>query len=231
MNEPDIEEIIRVFAFRSLARPNMPENFVEYATLAKRFGLQALGALRDTGGDEIRTSEEVGEQIANELRDRGVLEPKAIPYGATVYRFDQATYADLRGDILRNSQIYQDSREVDGYFNAVFEGFKRVNTESKTGTYSRSELNAVDWKQVTSRFATSGTKEIEVKIVELATAIQNSDLTDRQKKNLIARTRAVQELLDAPEPAWRSIVELLNDKNLCAFLNCLALLQIILGSI
>jgi thioredoxin 1 len=72
-------------------------------------------------------------------------------------------------------------------------------------------------------------RTIRKQIVALRGAVEQSELPLREKHQAMAHLYAVERLVQAPEPPWRLIVELLNHPVLTAFLNTAAILAIILS--
>ena len=70
---------------------------------------------------------------------------------------------------------------------------------------------------------------IKEQLGSLRGVIDQSQLRPREKKKAIAYLYAVEALVDAPDPPWKVIIELLNDPVLTAFLNTAAVLTLIFG--
>ncbi|MFN2100766.1 hypothetical protein [Altererythrobacter sp. MF3-039] len=227
MNDPSIDEIGRTFIYHVLAKLTLPNDFVESESLVSRLEGSVQGALESAAGASILDSRRLAEDLFHEFVSHDVFSIKKIPFAQTVYKFKAQAYNDLRGAVLAKNEIYADSQQIPKYYESVFEGYKRTQTGERSDPYSQAELREVSWTDVDERIDDAGKATIRAKIIELATAIQQSELTDREKQNLLARTRAVQQLLDAPDPSWREIVEILNNKYLCAFLNTIAIIQLI----
>ncbi|WP_373491536.1 hypothetical protein [Parasphingorhabdus sp.] len=104
------------------------------------------------------------------------------------------------------------------------------NNEPLESLVSGLPITSSSWTGISDRIGISEKQTIIEKIVSLRSAIEQSDLDEITKKNALARANAIESLLEAPDPPWREIVELLNSRYLCAFLNVTAILQIIFGS-
>lgn len=91
-------------------------------------------------------------------------------------------------------------------------------------------ISSSSWTGISERIGVSEKQIIIEKIVSLRSAIEQSDLDPHTRKNALARADALKCLLEAPDPPWREIVELLNSQYLCAFLNVTAILQIVFGN-
>ena len=227
MIDPTIEEIGRIFLYHTLSKPTFSDGFVGSADVLSKLKDNITGPLEKVGALAVFDSSDIAESLFEEMVTRDVFQIKQIPYAQKMYKFKAHSYNDLRAATLTKNEIYADAQQIPGYYRAVFEGFKRTRIGERSDPLTAVEIRDVNWGVVEKNFAGTDKKVIQTKIAELATAIQQSDLEDREKQNLIARTRAVQELLEAPDPSWREIVDLLNNRYLCAFLNTLAILQLI----
>ena len=92
------------------------------------------------------------------------------------------------------------------------------------------QIEIIDWKEVENRLQSEGVAKVCQKVDELEQAIHQADLDDRTRVNALKRTNAIKSLLEAPDPAWKEIVLLLNNPVFGAMLNVIGLIQLILGS-
>ncbi|MFL6764596.1 MAG: hypothetical protein ACJ8FO_05300 [Sphingomicrobium sp.] len=91
-------------------------------------------------------------------------------------------------------------------------------------------INSADWTGVAERLTRERKDELQQQLESLRACIRQSELDERTKANIGKRLDAVRELIEAPDPPWKLIVEILNDPVLTAFLNFGALMTIILGN-
>lgn len=95
---------------------------------------------------------------------------------------------------------------------------------------NRLPIRSETWTGLSKKIGQAEKIKILSKIEALKLSIDQSDLEEADKKNAIARTEAIEKLLEAPDTPWREVVEILNSKYLCAFLNTAAIIQIIFGT-
>jgi hypothetical protein len=94
----------------------------------------------------------------------------------------------------------------------------------------REETEIVDsalWTGLTERIGNERITQIRENVVALILTIEQAEMTDRARHNALRRARAVEYLLQAPDPPWRTILDLLTSTPLTAFLNAAAILTII----
>jgi hypothetical protein len=87
-----------------------------------------------------------------------------------------------------------------------------------------------DWMGVAAKIDGARLLSVKNQIGALVLTIDQSECDDRTKRNAKKHAEAIVALLDAPDPPWKLIVELLNSPVLTAFLNTAAVLALIFGS-
>lgn len=91
-------------------------------------------------------------------------------------------------------------------------------------------LDSQDWTGIAAKIDAAKLVVVKDQVNALLLTIDQSDCDDRTKKNARKHAEAVVALLEAPDPPWKVIVELLNNPIFTAFLNTAAVLSLIFGS-
>lgn len=149
-------------------------------------------------------------------------------FAGVYFRFEDHNTKLYFENNLKSNEIVKRSLKFSGnYFQDVFDGYRDKFGETNSGSVSSSTIETVDWK---SRIIEPKHKsEIRAKAVELVSAIRQSEYEEDFKNNAIAHVEAAIDLIDAPDPNWKSVVELLNSNYVTAFLNGVTLVQLILA--
>lgn len=114
------------------------------------------------------------------------------------------------------------------FFPDVFQGY-RAQLAGDLGKPIPSEvIRSQPWS--TLEISKPTLAEIKERADGLIAAIEQADLDEKQRANALAHARAVLTLIDAPNPPWKVVVELLNNPVLSAILNALTIVQLIMGS-
>ena len=92
-------------------------------------------------------------------------------------------------------------------------------------------IDTSQWTGLTERLGPATVAQIRSGARVLVEIVEQSDLSATEKQNALACARAVEELVNAPDPPWKQIIDLLTSKPLTAFLNVAALLALILGMV
>lgn len=109
------------------------------------------------------------------------------------------------------------------HINAVRLAFDRIR-EARGVSYDSST-----WTGLTERLTATAIAQIRTGARVLVEVVEQSDLSVDEKVNALACARAIEELVNAPQPQWKQVIELLTSKPLTAFLNAASLVAIILG--
>ena len=125
-------------------------------------------------------------------------------------------------DIFLNAAGFRRGEELSHYVELI----ERSNDED---LISQGRLASVEWNGVSRRLGDAGLKEIREKAMALRASVEQSDLDPRQRANALKHVDAVVDLLDAPDPPWEIVVDLLNNRYFSAILNAMAILQLITG--
>jgi hypothetical protein len=90
-------------------------------------------------------------------------------------------------------------------------------------------IDSSTWTGLTARLGPQKIAQIRAGVRTLIDVVRQSDLPSVEMENALACANAISLLVEAPDPLWKQIVELLTSKPLTAFLNVGALLTMILG--
>lgn len=90
-------------------------------------------------------------------------------------------------------------------------------------------IDSSAWTGLTARLGPEKIAQIRAGVQTLVSVVRQSDLGPVEMENALACANAIAALVEAPDPLWKQVVELLTSKPLSAFLNVSALLTIILG--
>lgn len=102
----------------------------------------------------------------------------------------------------------------------VADSFQQLRKETKI-------VDSALWTGLTDRIGNNRIKQIRENVVALILTIDQAEMADRARDNALHRARAVEDLLQAPDPPWRTILDLLTSTPLTAFLNTASILNII----
>ena len=91
------------------------------------------------------------------------------------------------------------------------------------------DIDSSRWTGLSSRLGSEKIVQIRHGARILVEVVEQANLNEADKSNALACARAVEELVNAPDPQWKQVIELLTSKPLTAFLNVASLLSIILG--
>jgi hypothetical protein len=91
-------------------------------------------------------------------------------------------------------------------------------------------IDSQDWTGIAVRMNAAKLVVVKDQVNALLLTIDQSDCDERTKRNARKHAQAVITLLEAPDPPWKVIVELLNNPIFTAFLNTAAVLSLIFGS-
>ncbi len=92
-------------------------------------------------------------------------------------------------------------------------------------------VDSSNWTGLTKRLGPEKIKQVRQGARVLVEVVEQSDLKGTDKENALACAKAVEELVKAPDPQWKQVIEILNSSPLTAFLNAASMLTIILGII
>ncbi|WP_397580862.1 hypothetical protein [Sphingorhabdus sp.] len=91
-------------------------------------------------------------------------------------------------------------------------------------------VDSHDWTGIATKIDAAKLALVQNQVTALLLTIDQSPCDDRTKKNARKHAEAIVALLEAPDPPWKVIVELLNNPIFTAFLNTAAVLSLIFGS-
>jgi len=90
-------------------------------------------------------------------------------------------------------------------------------------------IESANWTGISQKISDANLSDIRSRAAALNEAIVQSDADESTKANARARVDGVVKLLEAPDPPWKEIVEILNSQHLNALLVVTNLLQLILS--
>jgi len=90
-------------------------------------------------------------------------------------------------------------------------------------------VDSTTWTGLTKSLGAVKIAQIRTGVRVLVEVVEQSDLSAMEKENALASARAIELLVNAPDPPWKQVVDLLCSPPLTAFLNAASLLTIILG--
>ena len=112
----------------------------------------------------------------------------------------------------------------------VTEGGDYIVTEDEPDAPEVPSFASANWTGITDRLGAEHRARINDLSGALLAAVRQSDLDERSKITACKHIEAVQILLEAPDPPWKAIVELLNQPALIAFLTAVDILRLIWGA-
>ncbi|MDE1466796.1 hypothetical protein [Aurantiacibacter sp. D1-12] len=182
----------------------------------------------------------LAEELFEKLLASDVLIEQTEKFAGTYFKVDDKKVQPFRSAALQESQAYKaKSRIGQRFYTDVFAGYRTQIELPVSLESAKDDLNPlagiqkseVDWETVSKSIDAEKHEDIRARISELIPAIQQSELSERQKKNAIAHAEAISKLVEAPDPPWEVIVDLLNNRYFSAILNAMAILQLILGGL
>lgn len=197
------------------------------------------GRLEDMHLDDLLDYRGMAEQLFEDLRESEVIKEENQKYAGTYFFRDEGDASVKRKEFLRSSEINQSAGRIGArYYPDVFSGFRNQflaeqELESLGGgaqLLDRERVSDLNWESVRQNMTPAKIEDLKLRIDGLVDAIRQSELTDRQKQNAEAHARAIEKLLEAPDPPWEVIVDLLNNRYFSALLNAAAILQLIIGA-
>ena len=211
----------------------MPDEFFDADELGEIFADRMANMPGSAATDPIENTDVAATRFLKFLLDAGCFEKKMVPYSEPVFRFKPDRYNNYRNEYLKKSKIHVESSDFPKYYNRVFEGYlsrrEELGEPDRGEVISRDQIAKIDWSSASNRLRGKETAQIKTRIGELATTIEQADLPERHRANLLARVHAVSQLLEAPDPAWKEVLEIMNNPYLTVFLNAYAIIQIITG--
>jgi hypothetical protein len=90
-------------------------------------------------------------------------------------------------------------------------------------------INSADWTGIAQRIQPDQLASIKRQVRSILATIDQSEADEKTKENFKIYVNAAISALEAPDPPWKAIVELLNHPGLTAILTVMNVLQIIFG--
>lgn len=190
-------------------------------------------ALRAFNVEDIFDPSEFAEQLFDELKEKNVFIENVQEFAGTYYRFSNDRLNEYIKSLKGNNRIAKEAGQFGKrYYPDVFDGYRVSGIPTATDHFilPRTQIASVDWRKVSAAIDSKTAQDIRERVAGLISTIEQSDLEPRLKSNAIRRAEAVADLLEAPDPPWEQIVELLNNRYFSAFLNALTIVQIIIGA-
>lgn len=175
----------------------------------------------------------VTDQILDELIKSGVIHVDVPRFAGEYLVYKNSRFQTHRSEFLQKDGIVITSVRIGPrFFPDVFDGYRTVHGMKFSGQdrpIPPSIIQQQNWTAVSARISSDTHSQIHQKVLELIEAIRQSDLEESLKKNALARAESVSKLLEAPNPPWEIVVDLLNNRYFTAFLNSMTIIQIIIG--
>lgn len=226
-----------------LASYPFPDAFGELETIEVCVLNQIEAVLTDFKIETEQEFHELAVDIVDELIDSSCIQKIEDEVAGRFYKVNKIKANQTAGNFRNSSEIEKTAKIVGNTFykKALTNYFSEPNLEKENlksavmngNEISESlmdEIDSTDWTGVSQRIDAARLEQIKSQTNALLQTIQQSDCDDRTKVNAEKRIRAIVELVEAPDPPWKVIAELLSSPILTAFLNTATLLSIILGS-
>lgn len=234
----DIFPYVRALFLGRAADVRWPTQFHRDHELKEAIEQVAVEKLEPFNIADLINYREFADHLFDEFEEGGVIRRERQEFAGDYFFIKQASYNASREKFLGSDSIATTAKRIGPrYYPDVFEGYRRqVASELHEEPSGHSlpvpptMLEAVDWAQRSAALTPTHVEEIRERAKELLAAINQADLDERTRKNALAHAEAVIDLLEAPDPPWEEIVQLLNNPVLCAILNAAAIMQLILGS-
>ena len=226
---------IRTLVIDRLAGKSFSQGFFRKSELVGAIQSHVDAALSVYQIEDLVDPDSASAEVFETLLKGKAISHKDQEFAGRYFRFNNLQLQSFRSSYLKNDPVAQAAQEIgDRFFQDVFDGFRT----SQGPDYARQDkplpasvIKQQDWSEISSRIDEKDIGEIKSKVSDLTRAIEQSDLDDRTKRNALARAESVLSLLDAPDPPWEVIVELLNNRYFTAILNTMAIFQLIMGGI
>jgi len=178
---------------------------------------------------DLISPDEFAQYLFDDFLDKSVLQKHKVQFAGDYFTFNGIKYRQYMVQIESADPLSNEANRIGNrFFPDVFDGYRVAFAGVKEQPLPQNAIDGKPWSSLVVPVNT--VVEIKEKASGLISAIQQADLDDRVRENALAHARAVIDLLDAPDPPWRLIVDLLNNRYLCAILNSMAILQLIMGS-
>lgn len=171
--------------------------------------------------------------LFDDLLAKKVIRDRTEQFAGTYFRFHQAQMNSLATEFSRTDPVTAAASQIGPrYFPDVFDGYRAENgitNDAAKQLVPQSVIDAQNWTEVSAKISPETRKDIRSRVDSLIETIRQSDLDERLVQNALKRAESVAELLDAPDPPWEVVVDLLNNRYLQAFLTALTIVQMIIG--
>jgi hypothetical protein len=181
--------------------------------------------------DEIESKEEL-RVLLDQLVQDGLLESSRgeRDYEASYRLTEQGVYEasgfdQLVAETPRNAILTEAGETLmteDGHFIIMENGIEDAPPETSVDSH--------DWTGIAAKIDAAKLAEVQNQVSALLLTIDQSACDDRTRKNARKHAEAIVALLEAPDPPWKVIVELLNNPVFTAFLNTATVLSLIFGT-
>lgn len=180
--------------------------------------------------DDLFDLDDFAERMFEEFIEASVITVDEHEFAGTYYKFSDGQFKNVQNSTRDKDQIYKTSVRIGNrYFPDVFDGFRLKHGDELGTPVSLSTIEGENWKSI--QLEKKDIQTIRAKASELVESIKQSNLEGRIRKNALAHANAVLILLEAPDPPWKQVVELLNQPGICAFLNAITILQLIVAGL
>lgn len=229
----DLFPYLRTLVVDSLAGKSLSDKFHRKGELVDALQRQVEVTTEAHGIGDLIDSETFSEYLFDTLVEGKIIRTNQQEFAGTYYRVNNAQLAAFRSNFLKSDAIAQAANQIgERFFPDVFEGYRAsqgFDAPSVGQPIPKSVILQQDWSQISANISEQARADIKEKVAVLIQAIEQSDLDERLKNNAKRRAESVATLLEAPDPPWEIIVDLLNNRYFAAILNTMAILQLILG--
>ena len=165
-------------------------------------------------------------------RTIGPMKEQHISLSANGFRWVEDELGENVAHFLtQNGAHYEQPKNTGGPETALFDGDIFDPEIFDTGRSPEiPSFASANWTGISAKLSAEDKVKIGELSISLLAAVRQSDLEQRTKNTVLKHVEAVQTLLEAPEPPWKAIVDLLSHPALIAFLTAIQILQLIWGA-
>lgn len=231
----EIDPYVRALFFMSQSPLEIPAEHLRRAEMAPLLVEKVCEVAHVHNVSDIVDPQSLTDKIIDELIKAGVILVESPRFAGDYYIYRNSRFQSYRSEVLQKDGIVNTSARIGPrFFPDVFDGYRAAHglkSLGHDGLIPQSVIQQQNWAAISARISSDSQSEINQKVLELIQAIKQSDLEESLKNNALRRAESVAKLLEASDPPWEVIVDLLNNKYFTAFLNSMAIVQLIIGSI
>ena len=224
---------VRPLTISRLGGVGLPGNHFRKEEMLGFLRNQILVAIESYEIDDIVDVGTCADLLFDELTAKKVLREEVQKYAGSYWRINSAQMKLFANDFPKNDSVSKSAARIgERFYPDVFDGYR-----TETGAFAgdtdalipRSTIAAQDWSSISKAISENDKQDIRAKVDDLVDTIKQSDLEDHLKINALKRAESVALLLEAPDPPWEVVVDLLNNRYLQAFLSAITIAQLIIG--